>query len=148
MFRARSPPWCRPYTPASQAATFVGDALQGHEELEPMPRGRHIAHALHRHLPQDHPQLPIDIARRWLVGASPERQWVVRHALQNRANDAARLQEKLSLTDLSTWRHFPGVHRVEVLVNGRAIPLGSFTISGRPVPARTDRPHSTDALIP
>ncbi len=161
---------------------------------------------------KDHPQLLIDIARRWLVGTSPEREWVVRHALrwavkqgdagaldvlgfgskaqvrldeasispavvapggavqlafvlhstgtraqdllvdlkvhyvrasggtsakvfklkalQLGARDAARLQKKLSLADLSTRRHFPGVHRVEALVNGQAIPIGSFTISG------------------
>ena len=36
----------------------------------------------------------------------------------------------ITLADLTTRRHFPGVHRVEAMVNGPAIALGSFTISG------------------
>ena len=161
---------------------------------------------------KDHPQLLTDIARRWLVAASPEREWIVRHALrwavkqgdagaldvlgfgaraqvrvdeicirpavvplggtvqlafvlhssatrvqdllvdlkvhyvkagggtsakvyklkalQLGARDAARLQKKLSLADLSTRRHFPGEHRVDVLVNGQVFPIGSFTLGG------------------
>lgn len=160
---------------------------------------------------KDHPQLLADTARRWLVSASPEREWIVRHALrwavkqgdaraldvlgfgepaqvrvdeicirpsevppggtvqlafvlhstaagsqdllvdlrlhyvkagggasakvfklkslQLGSRDAVRLQKQISLADLSTRRHFPGVHRVEVLVNGQALPIGSFTIS-------------------
>ena len=31
---------------------------------------------------KDHPKLLADTAQRWLVGASPERSWVVRHALR------------------------------------------------------------------
>lgn len=31
---------------------------------------------------KDHPQLLADTARRWLVAATPEREWVVRHALR------------------------------------------------------------------
>lgn len=159
---------------------------------------------------KDHPQLLIDTARRWLVAATPQREWIVRHALrwaikqgdaqaldvlgygaparvrldevrihptlvapggtvqlafvlhntagrtqdllvdlkvhyvkasggssekvfklkslQLGSRDAVRLQKKLSLTDLSTRRHFPGLHRVEALVNGKALPLGGFTI--------------------
>jgi 3-methyladenine DNA glycosylase AlkC len=33
---------------------FLGDALDGFEALELTPRARHIAHALHRHLPDDY----------------------------------------------------------------------------------------------
>ncbi|MCW5576448.1 MAG: DNA alkylation repair protein, partial [Burkholderiales bacterium] len=35
----------------------------------------------------------------------------------------------LSLADLTTRRHHPGRHRVEVLLNGRAVPLGEFLLS-------------------
>ncbi len=41
--------------PDFPAAAFVRDALSGYDELELMPRGRHIAQALHRHLPAHYP---------------------------------------------------------------------------------------------
>lgn len=41
--------------PAFQKQAFLRDALAGYEALELMPRGRHIAKALHKHLPQDVP---------------------------------------------------------------------------------------------
>jgi 3-methyladenine DNA glycosylase AlkC len=40
----------------------------------------------------------------------------------------ARLSRKLSLAEMTTRRHQPGQHRVEVLVNGKAHPLGSFEL--------------------
>lgn len=40
--------------PPFDRQAFLADALQGYEPLELMPRGRHLAHALHRHLPQDY----------------------------------------------------------------------------------------------
>jgi len=41
--------------PAFPQAAFLRDALDGYEALELMPRGRHIAHALRTHLPQEVP---------------------------------------------------------------------------------------------
>ena len=32
---------------------------------------------------KDHPDLLADVARRWLQNASPERRWIVRHALRS-----------------------------------------------------------------
>jgi len=32
---------------------------------------------------KDHPDLVVDVCRRWLKGASPERQWIVKHALRS-----------------------------------------------------------------
>ncbi len=40
--------------PAFPAKSFLADVLNGYEALELMPRGRHIAKALHRHLPSDY----------------------------------------------------------------------------------------------
>jgi 3-methyladenine DNA glycosylase AlkC len=42
-------------------------------------------------------------------------------------------EKNLSLADLTTRRHYPGQHRVEVLLNGRAVLLGEFMLakSGR-----------------
>jgi 3-methyladenine DNA glycosylase AlkC len=38
-------------------------------------------------------------------------------------------EKKLSLADLTTRRHFPGRHRVEVLLNGRGVVLGEFMLT-------------------
>ncbi len=42
--------------PAFQSRKFVADALKGYDELALMPRGKHIAQALQRHLPADYPK--------------------------------------------------------------------------------------------
>ncbi|MDD2918765.1 DNA alkylation repair protein [Rhodoferax sp.] len=42
--------------PAFNCERFVGDALDGYEALELMPRGKKIAQALRRHLPDDYPR--------------------------------------------------------------------------------------------
>jgi len=160
---------------------------------------------------KDHPELLATIAKRWLKNASPERAWIVRHALRSaikrgeagalavsgfgakaevavrkaaitparvriggkvrivfdlvnklsrsqrvladlcvhyqKANrktgpkvfklktvelaprGALHFEKKLSLADLTTRRHFPGRHRVEVLLNGRAVALGEFLLT-------------------
>lgn len=159
---------------------------------------------------KDHPQLLADTARRWLVDATPERDWVVRHALRwavkqgapwalevlgfghtaqvtlgqaaitparpriggsvtvtvDLHNPAAqrhdvlvdlqvhyvkangsvsakvfklksleleggqtvRLHKTLSLAEMTTRKHQPGEHRVDLLVNGQPMPLGSFQL--------------------
>jgi len=41
--------------PAFATRAFLRDALAGYEALALMPRGRHIARALQRHLPADFP---------------------------------------------------------------------------------------------
>lgn len=41
-------------------------------------------------------------------------------------------RKQVSLRDMSTRRHYPGEHRVELLLNGRAIALGAFTLAGAP----------------
>ncbi|MBX3664471.1 MAG: DNA alkylation repair protein [Burkholderiales bacterium] len=59
--------------PAFPKAAFLRDALEGYEALELMPRGRHIAQALHRHLPQDVPAaLDILLASTDAPGANPD----------------------------------------------------------------------------
>lgn len=52
-----------------------------------------------------------------------------------------RLGKTLSLANLTTRRHYPGAHRVELLLNGRARPLGAFVLSGpvNPAQARPNR---------
>ncbi|HEY8240457.1 MAG TPA: DNA alkylation repair protein, partial [Kiritimatiellia bacterium] len=159
---------------------------------------------------KDHPDVLADVARRWLRDASPERQWLIRHALRSAvkrgeqgalaalgygtkatasirrvaisparprnggsvtiafdvANNgpaaqrlmvdlrihfvkasgrtspkvfkmkavtlapkkSTRLSKKISLKEMTTRRHFPGRHVVETLLNGRSVPIGSFTL--------------------
>jgi 3-methyladenine DNA glycosylase AlkC len=162
---------------------------------------------------KDHPDLLARIARRWLRGASPERRWIVSHALRSAvkraepgalaalgygesasvkprrvvispsspriggdvkvgfvlANQSGRVQrvlvdlvvhfvkargtapktfklravalapgeraafeKRIGLAQLTTRRHYPGVHRVEVLINGRRLPVGQFRLRGSP----------------
>lgn len=38
------------------------------------------------------------------------------------------LSKTISLADMSTRRHYPGVHRVELLLNGAAEPIGAFEL--------------------
>jgi 3-methyladenine DNA glycosylase AlkC len=159
---------------------------------------------------KDHPDLLAHTARAWLQQASPERQWVVQHALrfaikrgepgalqalgfghqaqvhiqgadvqpavaplggavtvafqvsnptdqaqrvlvdfavhyvkangQTRpkvfklktltlaAHETQRLSKRISLANMTTRQHHPGLHRVEVLLNGMAQPLGQFEL--------------------
>jgi hypothetical protein len=39
-----------------------------------------------------------------------------------------RLAKTVSLREMTTRKHYPGTHRVEILVNGRAYQAGAFTV--------------------
>ncbi len=159
---------------------------------------------------KDHPDVLANTAKRWLKSASPEREWVVRHALRwavkqgepgalkalgfgkvatvevlnpettpkrpsiggkvtisfdlhnplksaqdlmvdfqihyIKANGTARakvfklktlalpggataqLSKSVSLKEMTTRKHFAGLHRVDVIVNGQTMPLGEFEL--------------------
>ncbi|MCY0966518.1 DNA alkylation repair protein [Parathalassolituus penaei] len=159
---------------------------------------------------KDHPQLLVDVARRWSEGASPEREWIIRHALRSAvkrgdagalavlgfengspirlvtstfdnqqavmgesivlgfelqnptadeqkavvdfqvhyvkangstsakvfklknitlaAGQTCLLQKRLSLASMTTRQHYPGIHRVEVLINGVVFSAGCFEL--------------------
>jgi 3-methyladenine DNA glycosylase AlkC len=158
---------------------------------------------------KDHPALLSAVAKRWLRGATPERQWVIKHALRSAVkradagaltalgfgakaevsvrgvkiaparpriggsvtisfdllNTSSRrqrimadlvvhfvkargtgaktfklkavdlpargrvtLSKKIGLKQLTTRKHYPGVHRAEALLNGRPRKLGSFLL--------------------
>jgi 3-methyladenine DNA glycosylase AlkC len=47
------------------------------------------------------------------------------------ARGRVHLSKKLGLAQLTTRRHYPGVHRVEALLNGQARRLGSFSLTAR-----------------
>lgn len=160
---------------------------------------------------KDHPSLLVETARRWLVKATDERRWLIRHALRSavkRADPDAivvlgfgdgatvsiskisimpqhviiggsvsitveitntdsqhqrnlidlrihfvkakgkaspkvfklktvelapretiQLGKTISLADMTTRKHYAGTHPVEILLNGRTFPLGSFELA-------------------
>jgi hypothetical protein len=49
-------------------------------------------------------------------------------ALQLAPGASAELQKQISLADMTTRKHYPGQHQVEVLLNGQPMPLGSFQL--------------------
>ncbi|MFZ5675552.1 MAG: DNA alkylation repair protein [Pseudomonadota bacterium] len=161
---------------------------------------------------KDHPDLLVELCRQWLAGATPDRQWIVRHALRSlvkkshlgalsllgvgtrpdiriadvtlaprrvnvggklrfsftlastgkrpqdllidyavhfvKANGGTRpkvfklrrielppatelpLASTVSFADMTTRKHYPGRHRIDLLVNGIAHPLTEFDVRG------------------
>lgn len=51
--------------------------------------------------------------------------------LEMEAKAVASFSKRLSLKDLTTRKHYPGVHRVEVVVNGRGKSVGKFALLER-----------------
>jgi 3-methyladenine DNA glycosylase AlkC len=49
-------------------------------------------------------------------------------ALQLKAGESVPLAKKIGLQQLTTRKHYPGVHRVEALFNGQRIQLGKFVL--------------------
>ncbi len=202
-------PWA-PRLPAFQADPRP--VLQLLEKLrdDPSPYVRRSVANNLNDIGKDHPDLLIDTARRWLLGASAEREQIVRHALrwavkqgdpaalhalgfgakarisieaveilpqsanigdavtvafivrntnaqaqdllidlqvqyvkangtnspkvfklrslQLAGHDAVRLRKSIALSDMTTRKHYPGMHQVMALVNGRATVLGQFEL--------------------
>ncbi len=85
------------------------------------------------HNPRARPQeLLVDLAvhYRKAGGGSSQKVFKLKTvALSGKAS--VRLQKKLSLAEMTTRKHHAGVHAVEVLVNGAAMPLGEFTLVAR-----------------
>ena len=40
----------------------------------------------------------------------------------------ARLSKKVSLQEMTTRKHYPGLHRIEAVINGQVLPLGDFRL--------------------
>jgi len=159
---------------------------------------------------KDHPTLLAETTRRWMIDASPERRWLVRHALRSAvkrgepgalavlgfdrdanvavrkvniepqrvaigesvaiffeitnkdsrkqrvladlrvhfvkangktipkvfklrivelaANETVKIQKSISFADMTTRKHYPGQHKLELVLNGSARSLGSFRV--------------------
>ena len=52
-------------------------------------------------------------------------------SLRLAAGESVGLQKKLSLAEMTTRKHHAGTHVVEALINGKAVPLGSFELVAR-----------------
>ena len=173
---------------------------------------RSVANSLND-IAKDHPDLAVEVCRRWLADAPPGRSWIVRHALRSlvkqahpgalralgiagrpavrvdgvrlapaavrigevlrfgcelastgrkrqallvdyvvhfvKANGAARpkvfklrridlppsqsvtLKGAVSFADMTTRRHYPGRHRIDLLINGVVHPLAEFDVRSR-----------------
>jgi 3-methyladenine DNA glycosylase AlkC len=160
---------------------------------------------------KDHPGLLVETCQQWMTRSTPERQWIIRHALRSavkrgergalkilgvgdvakvaveraaftpkpvpvgravsfsfdimntsnkqqhllidfkvyfmRSNGTSRpkvfklktidlaprarvrLGKSVSLRNMTTRKHYPGIHRVDILVNGKAYPAGAFTVT-------------------
>ena len=50
--------------------------------------------------------------------------------IQLAPGETVTLGKRVSLAEMTTRKHYPGRHRVEVLLNGRARPLGHFELAG------------------
>jgi 3-methyladenine DNA glycosylase AlkC len=46
-----------------------------------------------------------------------------------KARESAQLSSRIALRQMTTRKHYPGEHRVEVIVNGVAFPAGSFIVT-------------------
>jgi hypothetical protein len=49
--------------------------------------------------------------------------------LKLEARESVALSRKLSLADMTTRKHYPGIHSVEALINGMTFPLGAFELT-------------------
>lgn len=49
-------------------------------------------------------------------------------SLQLAAGESISLGKKLSLAEMTTRQHYPGTHRIELLINGQVYPLGCFEL--------------------
>ena len=45
------------------------------------------------------------------------------------AVETQRVGKNISLAEMTTRKHYPGIHRVEAILNGRAQALGSFELA-------------------
>jgi len=203
-------PWAGLLRRFQQDPSPVLDLLERLKDDPELYVRRSVANSLND-IGKDHPELLVDVARRWMDGASADRKALVRHALRSLVKEghsgalkvlgfgreadvaiesvsitpkrvkkggkvlvvlavrstARRRQRVLvdlrvhfvkakgkaspkvfklktldldagakvvcrktvSIADLTTRQHYPGRHVVDVLVNGRTVPIGAFTVT-------------------
>jgi 3-methyladenine DNA glycosylase AlkC len=77
---------CLPWAPRLRAFMLDPTPVLALLELLKDDRERYVQRSVANNLNdigKDHPELVIETCRRWLAGATPEREWIVRHALRS-----------------------------------------------------------------
>jgi hypothetical protein len=54
------------------------------------------------------------------------------------AGESIRLSTRLSLRQMTTRTHYPGTHKIEVIVNGKSFALGQFYVTKPAMRKKTD----------
>ena len=74
-------------------------------------------------------RLVIDFAVHYVKANGKTNRKVFKLRVLTLAGEASvSLSKRLSLKALTTRKHYPGRHRVEALINGKATPLGAFEL--------------------
>lgn len=121
--------------PEFKREAFIREALAGYEPLDLLARGRKIAKALRSHLPADY-EKAIAIL---IASLGPKLETTDGHGmapflyLPVDSYIAAYGLDffEASLAKLTTRRHHPGRHAIDLVLNGRVKPLGEFTLANR-----------------
>lgn len=74
----------------------------------------------------------------WFVKANgkPRRKVFKLKELELDATDAVVLKKRVGLHEMTTRKHYPGIHRVEMVVNGTILQVGEFRLLAADVPQR------------
>ena len=73
--------------------------------------------------------LNVDLAVHFIKKSGRPRPKVFRvKSISLLPGDRVELAKTLSLADMTTRKHYPGMHEVFALVNGRPVPVGNFTL--------------------
>jgi 3-methyladenine DNA glycosylase AlkC len=74
-------------------------------------------------------RLLVDLRVRYIKANGRQRPKVFKlKTVELAPREAVQFNKKLSLIQLTTRRHYPGTHHVDLMVNGRAYPLGTFEL--------------------
>lgn len=77
----------------------------------------------------DQQQLLVDFQIHYVKANGSTRAKVFKlRSLELMPGQSVRLQKQISCKEMSTRRHYPGEHRIDLVVNGQTFPVGSFSL--------------------
>jgi 3-methyladenine DNA glycosylase AlkC len=85
---------------------------------------------------KDHPELAVDTCRRWLVAATPEREWIARHALRSLVKKGHRG----ALAALGVDKR-PKVHITNIRLSAKSVRIGEKLRFGLTLESQASRPQ-------
>ena len=75
-------------------------------------------------------RVPVDFAVHYVKANGQSRSKVFKlKTLDLAAHETQRVGKNISLAEMTTRKHYPGIHRVDAILNGRAQVLGSFELA-------------------